>query len=212
MMPTRPDLARLLRRLLAPLCLAAAATGAHAAPTLLLDGTTLIGAKGVNVNGTLYDVSFVDGSCVSLFGGCVQANFDFTDEATAVAASWALLDQVFLDGPQGAFDSNPTLTRGCTSVTIAACSVVTPYGPVIENSGFIEVASGVVNNANANFAAADRADLFSPRIDTDLPNETYARWTASPVPEPGTWALLALGLGLIGMTQRRRLRAGATPG
>ncbi len=39
-----------------------------------------LGATGVDVGGTLYDVTFVDGTCITLFDGCNEiADFDFTD-------------------------------------------------------------------------------------------------------------------------------------
>jgi hypothetical protein len=55
----------------------------------------LIGAHGVNVGGTLYDVEFNDASCAEIFSGCDSLNdFDFTTQSAALAASQALLDQV----------------------------------------------------------------------------------------------------------------------
>ena len=75
---------------------------ASAATNLVVEGGELIGATGVNVNGFLYDVSFSDGSCISLFGGCTSpSQFAFTDRTTALAASQALLDTVFLDSSRG---------------------------------------------------------------------------------------------------------------
>ena len=41
------------------------------------DGSTLWGAKGVMVNGSLYDVEFVDGSCETLFTICDE-EYSFT--------------------------------------------------------------------------------------------------------------------------------------
>lgn len=41
----------------------------------LLNSTgALIGAKGVNVAGTLYDVTFEGGTCASIFSGCDAAS------------------------------------------------------------------------------------------------------------------------------------------
>ena len=38
------------------------------AAVLIVDGGQLVGATGVNVNGALYDVSFMDGTCFALYG------------------------------------------------------------------------------------------------------------------------------------------------
>ena len=83
---------------------------------LQVDATgQLTGATEVDVLGTLYDVEFVDGTCVALFGGCDEASdFAFTDQASAEAAAQALLDFVFVDNAMGTFDSDPEMTLGIT--------------------------------------------------------------------------------------------------
>ena len=48
------------------------------AATLIVNGNGILtGATGVNLNGTLYDVEFVDGTCEALFNGCDSFE-DFT--------------------------------------------------------------------------------------------------------------------------------------
>lgn len=60
---------------------AAANPRAAAAASLLIDSNgILIGATGVQVGGNSYDVSFVDGSCVTLFSGCER-------QATSISSS-----------------------------------------------------------------------------------------------------------------------------
>jgi len=88
-------------------------SSATAAPILQVVGGELMGATGVDVGGTLYDVAFVDGSCIGQFSGCdnASADFAFTTDSAAFDATLALLDQVFLDGPSGAFDSQPDLDQ-----------------------------------------------------------------------------------------------------
>ena len=106
------------------------AGGAQAA-TFDVIGGQLFGASGVDVGGTLYDVEFLDGSCITLFNGCDDvSDFTFQTSLAASVASQALLDQVFLDGPLGNFDSSPNLTNGC-SIGLAStrCWSLTPYGP-----------------------------------------------------------------------------------
>lgn len=176
------------------------AGGAQAAPVLQVSGGILQGAQGVDVNGTLYDVSFRDGSCVDLYGGCdALSDFTFTTAAAVNAASRALLDQVLRDGAAGNFDSNPALTNGCTGNQEGFCTVFTP-------------ADFLVNNSVAQNSTAESFDLV--RAAFTLPNEdltryatvVYAVWTPSvnAVDEPGQWVLTVVGtLALIGVMRRR---------
>ena len=97
------------------------------AATLNIVNGQLLGASGVDVDGTLYNVEFLDGTCIALFNGCDEStDFTFQSEATADAAGAALMDQVFLDSALGLFDSNPELTAGCSN-TFPSCFVMTPY-------------------------------------------------------------------------------------
>src|SRR3954464_4666147 len=83
-----------------------------AAPILQVDGGKLTGASGVNVNGTLYDVQFVEGKCNDLFSGCDQSSdFVFVTQAAADLASSALLNDLFT----GIYGSDPTKILGCSS-------------------------------------------------------------------------------------------------
>jgi hypothetical protein len=100
-------------------------------PTLDIVGGQLLGAFDVDLNGSLYDVTFVDGTCVGLFDGCDESSdFFFQDYASAEDASRALLDSVFSDiyqypHPLGTFDSDPGLTSGCSYSNY--CEIYTPY-------------------------------------------------------------------------------------
>lgn len=64
--------------------------------------------------GLLYDVEFLDGSCVELYYGCddTSTDFMFKQPITAGVASSALFDKVFLDG-FGLYGSMPSLMNGC---------------------------------------------------------------------------------------------------
>lgn len=92
-------------------------SGISYAATLNLSNGILMGVTGVDVNGTLYDVAFKEGTCAQQFGG-YASNSDFTfanpnnDPTQINTAMIALLDQVFIDSPLGAFDTNPALIKG----------------------------------------------------------------------------------------------------
>ena len=106
------------------------ASGAQAA-TLNVIGGQLMGASDVLVDGSLYDVQFLDGTCIDLYNGCDEASdFTFQTFAASLLASQALLDQVFLDGVSGLFDSVPNLTAGCNTglepENVTECSAFTP--------------------------------------------------------------------------------------
>lgn len=185
------------------------ASNASAAPTLVVDAGMLTGATNVLVDGQYYDVSFRDGSCTSLFGGCdANSDFIFDTSAAALLAVNALSDTVFLDVAAGNFDSSPNLTRGCTLTT--ACSLVVPY----RLSGMALVLIADFRNADPNEPDMVRTSNFQRFIGTGSDGaRAYAVFTAAAnpppaIPEPASWAMLIAGFGLTGaMARRRRLRA-----
>ena len=177
--------------------------GAHAA-TLKVEDGQLIGASGVEVDGTLYDVTFQDGSCNSLFDECNPASFAFNDQLGALAAASALLDQVLIDSFAGPFDLVPSRTRGCSTTTF--CEVYTPYSATASN-----VELGIAVNAEALAFPSDFPYSFfntSPAFDTFNTEATYANWTLAPIPLPAGLPLLLTGLaGFAGLRLRQKRKA-----
>ena len=173
---------------------------AHAAAVQIVSGGQLTGAQNVDVNGTLYDVTFEDGTCIALFGGCDQlSDFTFTSLSTAEAAAHALLDQVFLDTGSGDFDSNPSLTNGCTSTY--GCTVGIPYSVssfLVAGANNYSSSSGVSDSV-LNFSNFDKSNDLS-----DAGDRTYALFSPSAVPVPG--GLVLFGSGLIGLAGFGRWR------
>lgn len=221
-----------MRRILMTLALIAMpglGSGPAVAATLQVDvDGRLTGATGVDVSGTLYDVAFTDGRCVDLFGGCdAPEDFPFPSGETAsgevpadaeirVALS-ALSSQVFRDTPEAAFDTDPTLTTGCS---IAFCGVSIPYLRPFGTDGdprrevrtlrFVNRAPGSTGFDNDRFgfvgfdADKDTAEFEAITFAVFTPAAAVPETTPVPLPAAG-WMLLA-GVGALGMARARTAR------
>jgi hypothetical protein len=183
---------------IAGLCFLLLISSSASAATLNVVGGQLLGASGVNVGGNLYDVEFLDGSCIALFDGCDSASdFTFNTSAEAVLASQSLLDQVFVDGVLGNFDTTPDLTVGIELSHVGnAWTVYT-----------VEAGEWGGSSAHNRFDHLDQYTLNPSVLTvgwdlTGFAGDTFAIW--SPVPEPSS--ALLLGLGLLGLSRARRRR------
>lgn len=186
---------------------------ANATPTLQVEAGILVGAKGVNVDGKTYDVSFNDDTCIALFSGCDEASdFPFLDGVTAEHAAAALLDSVFVDGPAGAFDSSPSLVRGCPFLD--GCWALTPYGIYGGPYIYVALARNVAPSDHPNaFDLAYTGTLVGnsdPVGGDPFPSGTvayvYAVWTCASctsIPEAPTNALFVAGLVVFLASKRR---------
>ena len=204
---TAKTIARLLGTAALSLSLATVATQAAAVPVALINGSgQLTGATGVVVGAVTYNVSFVDGSCISLFGGCVNASFDFHTQADALAASQALFTQII-----SGFGNQPDRIFGCGSTTV--CTIDTPGTTLVDPTAGLVVQGGQVvmrplfsfigNNSFGNQAAFDSSGNNFV---------VYADWSVATtvgngVPEPGSLALLGLGMAALGWSRRRHVAA-----
>ena len=180
------------------------ATIANAATLVVNTDGKLAGAKGVTVGTQTYDVEFKDGSCAEVYGTCAISAFAFTSESDARIASQALLDQVFINGVAGQFDSDPALTIGCSRPE--ACGTITPFG--LESN-----LTRTIYAYNFSDGGTDRiatGNLSSGYSSTPNPNVNFAVFTPSAaVPEPASWAMMIGGFGIVGGSLRRRRRVSA---
>lgn len=174
----------------------------------------LYGATDVDVDGVLYDVAFLDGTLIELFGDVDENTVfpfvnpsDFPDNSLFLSAYEALDAQVFIDE----FDTTPDLTNGIG--TSGAAYIWTPKwtnGPNPTSSvGIVGWVNNDLDNndyifstsTNQSFDTGWWTDAGMPGAD----HTVYAVWTlAEPVPVPGTLSLLSIGLlGLAGVSRKR---------
>ncbi|MBV1906458.1 MAG: hypothetical protein KUG75_10300 [Pseudomonadales bacterium] len=169
-----------------------------AAPVLNYDSGQLIGASNVLVDGTFYNVEFIEGSCISVFSGCNESSdFAFNTWPTVQSALHALLDQVFI----GPLENNPSLVLGCESNS--ACFMATPYASVL--GGTFALLGMAITTKWDDVEGVIWAVLpGSYDVDTNS-HKVYAKWTQV-VPIPAALWLFASALFGLCLTARKSAR------
>ena len=195
---------KFLKSLATAMLFAVIATAGHAA-TYTTDGSLqLTGATGVDVSGTLYDVTFEEGSCAEVFSGCdnVSDDFDFDTLAAAEAAADSIGLQIFEKGDL--YDTDPEKTFGCTF--LSSCDFQIPYDLI---GGVAEAPVGVIfRNVNDGFSdtISSNAASLTDTVNGPLPERrVWAKFTlAAPAPVPLPAPVLLLMGGLVGLGALRR--------
>ncbi len=187
-------------------CVGVMSGTASAAAVLNVVGGQLTGAQNVQIGNALYDVQFVDDSCINIFNGCDDvSDFDFDNAVDAVAAGQALLDQVLLDGPEGPFDSDPTATSGCADAF--NCFVFIPYD--IDNSEpLFSIPSAFARNFADGGPNVDDAGTVLGAIPSQnqagSPLIVWGVFTkTSEIPTPGAFWLFVAALTALAIGRRR---------
>lgn len=188
------------RAILSVMLLVSLGSQAQAATLDVDGGGNLLGASGIEVGGSLYDVSFANGICQDFWHRCgdLFPAFTFPTAVDAMAAANALISELFSDN--NGFDTTPTLTNGCDDP--AACYIITPYA--LDGDGETVFAYNALNLAGNGFDTAIAASIgtYTP-TNADA---TYAIWSpnVSPVPLPAAaWLFGTALIGLIGFAKRK---------
>ena len=201
-----------MRKFVLAVVLVLVASSAQAA-TLNVVGGQLIGASGVIVDGSSYNVEFQVGTCIDLYSGCDDvSDFTFQTAAAAVLASQAIVDQVWVDVSVESFPvGNGGFFVGCDAST---CAAVTPYGvdPFTPPS-LPDLPAPIVVGYARFLLVTDPGppELFSAAFPgtsdgrfLDGFGVVYAVWSVGSVPEPGTGLLMGLGLLGVSVSNRRQ--------
>ena len=175
---------------------------ATAAPIPITSSTgKLIRIRDVSVSGTLYDVEFLDGTSLDVYGPSRVSLFTAPGSADIAAAA---LMSTFQSVNFTYFDTHPESINGCDSSIL--CFILTAYYQ--DTNNLITYNAPFINNKNPLFDSTPSFHTSSITSDTtSAQSATWARWSithATAVPEPHQLILLALGL--FGYLGTRRIR------
>lgn len=177
---------------------------------------TRTGAIDVNLNGTLYDVEFVAGSCGDVFDGCDEASDFIFDKSLASTAAYVLLGLI---NQSPNIDADLRIT-GCAELySTDVCIIYIPYAsirdiglsePVLDHT-YVE--NWELIDDDVDGYGRGLCCLTTSHDTSRNEYETFARWTLSSErgPQPGVIPLpgsgILLGSALLGAVASRRRKA-----
>jgi len=155
----------------------------------------LTGATGLIINGTSFDVAFVDENFESAFKNTIPLIHDTVNEA--IAFGNLLNNNVFLDIVSGQFDTKPNLINGCGNSIV--CFVRIPYQLEQGIGNIFNVNTVNVNNYSdeLNDQVTFTSSFPTYRDFAAYSNNVYAVFSPSQVasiPEPSLYMMLLFGL------------------
>ena len=200
----------------AALALAALSAGSAQAATTT---TVVSGTRGVVIasNGPVAQTFVADGSLLTNFG------FQFSSSAAAVTTGTVTFSLLAGTATSGAELARQTVSlAGLAQRSAAFYDVFTGSVGVVAGQTYTALLSGASVNLSLGFGPNSTGDVdaYAPGVliknnafDRACTNNSYCdanfRFTtsaAAAVPEPGTWAMLLLGFGMIGSSIRLRHR------
>ncbi len=179
------------------------------AQSVVTSGSDIIGVTGISYNGTLYDATFVDGSCQSIFLSCGgAAPFTFTNSTDADGIASALAASLNLAALLQSGDTLAGITAFGAN-TSSNLTILTPYAtdfasqtaPVSTAVDMLTVTSGP---GTTSFSGELGVSIAGNPADS-----VYAVWTAeaTEAPEPASLALLGAGVAGLAAARRQKKRS-----
>ena len=177
-------------------------TSVQAATTTVVSGGELIGFNNITVGTETYNVRFVEGSFISVFGDAT--GLDFTTSSDAAAAATALLNAYDLFPT---YDDDNSLTFGLTGTS---GQIFTPWNinNNVTSRNYFNIDTNLVTKFNYDYVTGNVGMI--PTYDTTSGNfsggRVWADWDrVSSVPVPAAAWLFGSGLlGLIGVARRKK--------
>ncbi len=182
---------------------------AQAIPVLLKHDGVYYGAEGIKINGSIYNVEFVDGAFIDVFNGF---GIPFNNESEVILASSVLHTLISADS---VLSWNPSLTSGCSSYECYILSPIASY----DNEGSYTFGERNPLHSWVKSAISYNGEGVGPDIDyetwgnsylpadfTDWESFVWARWTFSSTDVPESSSIAILFIGSILLCLRRFIR------